>query len=56
MAIQDSARPVVTAAREGGFDARPRPAVGHMPFAGHRTVAEVWEQEARREIPRGLGR
>ena len=28
----------------------------HMPFKGHRTVAEVWEDEARREILRTLGK
>lgn len=26
-------------------DLRPRPAVGHMPFTGHRTVATVWAQQ-----------
>lgn len=25
----------------------PKPAVGHMPFPGHRTVAEVYEQDRR---------
>lgn len=36
-------------------DLRPRPAVGHMPFTGHRTVATIWaQQEAarRRELMR----
>lgn len=28
-------------------DRNPRPAAGHMPFEGHRTVAEVWEQQER---------
>lgn len=27
---------------------RPRPAIGHMPFPGHRTQAEVRRDEARR--------
>lgn len=27
-------------------DLRPRPAVGHMPFTGHRTVATIWNTEA----------
>lgn len=34
----------------------PTPAVGHMPFKGHRTVAEVWEDEARWAILRSLGK
>lgn len=28
------------------------PAVGHMPFKGHRTVTEMWEDEARNSIKR----
>lgn len=48
MTIDTSARPVVAAAREGGFAQAPKPAVGHMPFAGHRTVAQVWAAERRR--------
>jgi hypothetical protein len=28
----------------------------HMPFKGHRTVAVWWEDEARKEILRTLGR
>jgi hypothetical protein len=27
----------------------PRAAVGHMPFEGHRTVAEIWAEEARED-------
>jgi predicted PhzF superfamily epimerase YddE/YHI9 len=27
-------------------DVKPRAATGHMPFAGHRTVATVWAQQA----------
>lgn len=27
-------------------DLRPRPAIGHMPFPGHRTVATIWNTEA----------
>jgi hypothetical protein len=30
----------------GDEDLRPRPAVGHMPFPGHRTVATIWNTEA----------
>ncbi len=30
-------------------DLKPRPAVGHMPFKGHRTVAQVWYQHAAKE-------
>lgn len=30
----------------GDDDLRPRPAVGHMPFTGHRTVATVWAQQS----------
>lgn len=33
---------------------RPRAAIGHMPFRGHRTVAEVREHEARNAIMRSL--
>lgn len=40
-----------------------RPAIGHMPFEGHRTCREVREQEGteaekkvRHDILRGLGR
>jgi hypothetical protein len=36
--------------------ARPRAAVGHMPFAGHRTLRQVREDEAAQAIRRGLGR
>jgi hypothetical protein len=32
-----------------------RAAKGHMPFPGHRTLAEVREDEERREILRSLG-
>lgn len=32
-----------------------RPAIGHMPFRGHRTQAEVREDEVRREILDTLG-
>jgi hypothetical protein len=35
---------------------RARPAVGHMPFFDHRTVAEADEDAARNEILRSLGR
>jgi hypothetical protein len=34
----------------------PRAAVGHMPFKGHRTVAEVWADELRQSMMRGGGR
>lgn len=42
----------------------PQPAAGHMPFEGHRTVAEIWaeearlkdEKDARSKILRSLGR
>jgi hypothetical protein len=27
-------------------DLRPRAAVGHMPFTGHRTVAAIWTRQA----------
>lgn len=32
-----------------------RPAKGHIPFPGHRTMAEVIEDENRREILASLG-
>ena len=35
---------------------RPTACLEHMPFFGHRTMAEVWEQEARHEILRLLTR
>jgi DNA-binding XRE family transcriptional regulator len=36
--------------------ARPRACRFHMPFAGHRTVAEVWADEQRLSMSRGSGR
>jgi hypothetical protein len=30
----------------------PRPAIGHMPFPGHRTQQQVREDDARRDIMR----
>jgi hypothetical protein len=30
-------------------DCRPKPATGHMPFEGHRTMAQVWAQQAQKE-------
>lgn len=35
---------------------KPRPTTEHMPFFGHRTVAEVIEDENRNAILRSLGR
>lgn len=29
------------------MSSQPKPAIGHMPFPGHRTVAEVWEEQER---------
>jgi hypothetical protein len=31
-------------------ETKPRPAAGHMPFKGHRTVAEVWEREVQLSV------
>lgn len=31
-----------------GEAGKPTAAIGHMPFAGHRTVAQVWEAQERR--------
>lgn len=49
---------------ERPYQPKPRAAVGHMPFFDHRTVAEIWaeeaslraEKEARSKILRSLGR
>ena len=38
------------------FQDMPRAAKGHMPFKGHRTVAEVDEERARKGICRALGK
>lgn len=37
---------MMATAFEDNDDMRPRAAVGHMPFTGHRTVATVWAQQA----------
>jgi hypothetical protein len=29
-------------------NSKPRPCREHMPFKGHRTVAEIWEEERQR--------
>jgi hypothetical protein len=42
--------------RSRPFVGRPVPAHGHMPFKGHRTQAEVREDEERNAIRRSLGR
>jgi hypothetical protein len=42
--------------RSRPFVGRPVPARGHMPFEGHRTQAEVIEDENRNAIRRSLGR
>jgi hypothetical protein len=60
MACTDVSTPAAEAVRAGErFDARsrqhltgPRAAVGHMPFRGHRTVAEVWADELRGSVAR----
>ena len=38
------------------MNARPRAAIGHVPFPGHRTQAEIRQAQERSMILRGLGR
>jgi hypothetical protein len=54
MPTTGNARPESAEARAEYFAqyAQPRAAVGHMPFPGHRTVAEVWADELRASIAR----
>jgi hypothetical protein len=54
--VNAPAADAVRATEESAPYCVPRAAVGHMPFAGHRTQREVREEGDRKQILRGLGR